>query len=194
MEKADILEMTVSFLRDFQRTQRAQQARATPPMHQSVTTNYRAGYSECLSEVSRYLQASNMTNTHTKVQLLNHLASNITTTNASRQMSPTPTVTPPTPHLACTPSPAALCSRTPSPASPGYPPVCSRTPSPATHVYATPVWTVPTQAKLLNTSFDRVSPPAVDLSQTGAIIAQSYQQRSLAAKQPVRHQKIWRPF
>lgn len=67
LEKADILEMTVKHLESLQR-QQGTLAAATDP---NVLNKFRAGYSECAGEVSKFpgLEAS------VKRRLMNHLAS-----------------------------------------------------------------------------------------------------------------------
>ncbi|XP_033097881.1 transcription factor HES-1-A-like [Anneissia japonica] len=70
LEKADILEMTVKYLRNMQRHQIAS-AMATDP---SLLGRYRAGYNECMGEVSRFLNSAEL-NTDVQARLIGHLAS-----------------------------------------------------------------------------------------------------------------------
>lgn len=83
LEKADILEMTVRHLQKLQRQQNTVAAVNDP----NVLNKYRAGYSECANEVSRFVTAPEMNlerNTRQRilshlnhcVNNLNHLASN----------------------------------------------------------------------------------------------------------------------
>ncbi|CAH0554806.1 unnamed protein product [Brassicogethes aeneus] len=67
LEKADILEMTVKHLQNLQRQQVAMSAAADP----SVVNKFRAGFSECASEVGRFPGLDPII----KRRLLQHLAS-----------------------------------------------------------------------------------------------------------------------
>uniref|UniRef100_A0A8D3DEA1 Hairy-related 9 n=1 Tax=Scophthalmus maximus TaxID=52904 RepID=A0A8D3DEA1_SCOMX len=70
LEKADILEMTVKHLRNLQRVQMtALSADAT------VLGKYRAGFNECMNEVTRFLSTSEGVNTEVRSRLLSHLSS-----------------------------------------------------------------------------------------------------------------------
>lgn len=70
LEKADILEMTVKHLRNLQRVQMsALSADAT------VLSKYRAGFNECMNEVTRFLSTSEGVNTEVRSRLLGHLSS-----------------------------------------------------------------------------------------------------------------------
>lgn len=66
LEKADILEMTVKHLQNLQRQQVAMSASADP----SVVNKFRAGFSECASEVGRFPGLDPIV----KRRLLQHLA------------------------------------------------------------------------------------------------------------------------
>ncbi|XP_063742365.1 hairy-related 9 isoform X2 [Eleginops maclovinus] len=69
LEKADILEMTVKHLRNLQRVQMsALSADAT------VLSKYRAGFNECMNEVTRFLSTSEGVNTEVRSRLLTHLS------------------------------------------------------------------------------------------------------------------------
>ncbi|ELK31565.1 Transcription factor HES-1 [Myotis davidii] len=70
LEKADILEMTVKHLRNLQRAQMTA-ALSTDP---SVLGKYRAGFSECMNEVTRFLSTCEGVNTEVRTRLLGHLA------------------------------------------------------------------------------------------------------------------------
>lgn len=69
LEKADILEMTVKHLRNLQRVQMsALSADAT------VLSKYRAGFNECMNEVTRFLSTSDGVNSEVRSRLLSHLS------------------------------------------------------------------------------------------------------------------------
>ncbi|XP_021565359.1 transcription factor HES-1 [Carlito syrichta] len=68
LEKADILEMTVKHLRNLQRAQMTA-ALSTDP---SVLGKYRAGFSECMNEVTRFLSTCEGVNTEVRTRLLGH--------------------------------------------------------------------------------------------------------------------------
>ncbi|XP_057596127.1 transcription factor HES-1 isoform X2 [Hippopotamus amphibius kiboko] len=78
LEKADILEMTVKHLRNLQRAQMTA-ALSTDP---SVLGKYRAGFSECMNEVTRFLSTCEGVNTEVRTRLLGHLAGCMTQINA----------------------------------------------------------------------------------------------------------------
>ncbi|AWP09534.1 BHLH-WRPW transcription factor [Scophthalmus maximus] len=67
LEKADILEMTVKHLRNLQRVQMSADA--------TVLGKYRAGFNECMNEVTRFLSTSEGVNTEVRSRLLSHLSS-----------------------------------------------------------------------------------------------------------------------
>uniref|UniRef100_A0A8C5DFR9 Transcription factor HES-1-B-like n=1 Tax=Gouania willdenowi TaxID=441366 RepID=A0A8C5DFR9_GOUWI len=69
LEKADILEMTVKHLRNLQRLH------ITDPL---VVGKYRAGFSECVGEVTRFLSACEGVTTEVRTRLLAHLAACVT--------------------------------------------------------------------------------------------------------------------
>ncbi|KAI8488425.1 oxysterol-binding protein hes1 [Branchiostoma belcheri] len=71
LEKADILEMTVKHLRNLQRQQIADAVVRDPV----ALSKYRAGYSECMTEVSRFLTTSDGVDSQVQQRLLGHLAS-----------------------------------------------------------------------------------------------------------------------
>lgn len=70
LEKADILEMTVKHLRTLQRVQMT----AALSADNTVLSKYRAGFNECMSEVTRFLSTSEGVNTEVRSRLLNHLS------------------------------------------------------------------------------------------------------------------------
>ncbi|CAH2247921.1 transcription factor HES-1 [Pelobates cultripes] len=78
LEKADILEMTVKHLRNLQRVQMTA-ALSTDP---SVLGKYRAGFSECMNEVTRFLSTCEGVNTDVRTRLLGHLANCMNQINA----------------------------------------------------------------------------------------------------------------
>ncbi|KAF6209657.1 hypothetical protein GE061_015405 [Apolygus lucorum] len=69
LEKADILEMTVKHLQDIQREQ-MRSAVATDP---SVITKFHSGFSECATEVSRYVSRLDGVDDGVKRRLMGHL-------------------------------------------------------------------------------------------------------------------------
>lgn len=70
LEKADILEMTVKYLRSMQRRQITSAMAADP----TVAAKYSLGYSECASEVARYLGASQGINDNVRNRVMNHIS------------------------------------------------------------------------------------------------------------------------
>ncbi|KAK2825387.1 hypothetical protein Q7C36_019314 [Tachysurus vachellii] len=70
LEKADILEMTVKHLRNLQRVQ----ITAAMSTDTAVLSKYRAGFSECMNEVTRFLSTCEGVNTEVRSRLLNHLS------------------------------------------------------------------------------------------------------------------------
>uniref|UniRef100_A0A8C3RK01 Hes family bHLH transcription factor 1 n=1 Tax=Chelydra serpentina TaxID=8475 RepID=A0A8C3RK01_CHESE len=95
LEKADILEMTVKHLRSLQRAQMTA-ALSTDP---TVLGKYRAGFSECMNEVTRFLSTCEGVNTEVRTRLLGHLASCMTQINAMNYPAQPPPLPPPgAPH------------------------------------------------------------------------------------------------
>lgn len=76
MEKADILQMTVSHLRELQQRQVALQRGS------DVMGRYVAGFAECAQEVGHYLQSVDDLNPDVQGRLMSHLASRIGTTTS----------------------------------------------------------------------------------------------------------------
>ncbi|CAG5896956.1 transcription factor HES-1-B-like [Menidia menidia] len=74
LEKADILEMTVKHLRNMQRLQMTAAVNTDP----LVLSKYRAGFSECVGEVTRFLSTCEGVNTDVRTRLLGHLAACVT--------------------------------------------------------------------------------------------------------------------
>ncbi|KAL4608140.1 transcription factor HES-1-like isoform X1 [Arapaima gigas] len=70
LEKADILEMTVKHLRNLQRAQMSAALNTDP----SVLGKYRAGFSECVGEVTRFLSTCEGVSAEVTTRLLGHLA------------------------------------------------------------------------------------------------------------------------
>uniref|UniRef100_A0A3Q3WAT8 Uncharacterized protein n=1 Tax=Mola mola TaxID=94237 RepID=A0A3Q3WAT8_MOLML len=77
LEKADILEMTVKHLRNLQRAQMTAALNTDP----TVLGKYRAGFSECMNEVTRFLSTCEGVNTEVRTRLLGHLANCMTQIN-----------------------------------------------------------------------------------------------------------------
>ncbi|XP_028849813.1 hairy-related 9 [Denticeps clupeoides] len=70
LEKADILEMTVKHLRNLQRVQMS----AALSADTNVLSKYRAGFNECMNEVTRFLSTCEGVNGEVRSRLLNHLS------------------------------------------------------------------------------------------------------------------------
>ncbi|CAB3373275.1 Hypothetical predicted protein [Cloeon dipterum] len=88
LEKADILEMTVKHLESLHRQQNAMAVAADP----SVLNKYRAGFSECATEVDKFLcrgDAPQM-DPHVKRRLLGHLSSCLNNVSALDNMIMSP--------------------------------------------------------------------------------------------------------
>ncbi|OWF56768.1 transcription factor HES-1-like [Mizuhopecten yessoensis] len=79
LEKADILEMTVKHLRALQRRQITSAVAADP----TVAAKYNIGFSECASEVMRYLGSAQGINEDVRNRVVNHLGGCVQTVNAS---------------------------------------------------------------------------------------------------------------
>ncbi|KAF7669779.1 hypothetical protein LDENG_00124360 [Lucifuga dentata] len=86
LEKADILEMTVKHLRNLQRLQMTAPVNADP----SVMGKYRAGFSECVGEVTHFLSTCEGVNTEVRTRLLSHLAACVTQITALNFYAPHP--------------------------------------------------------------------------------------------------------
>ncbi|KAM9349331.1 transcription factor HES-1-B-like [Symphorus nematophorus] len=86
LEKADILEMTVKHLRNLQRLQMTAAVNTDP----SILGKYRAGFSECVGEVTRFLSTCEGVNTEVRTRLLSHLAACVTQINAVNFYTPHP--------------------------------------------------------------------------------------------------------
>uniref|UniRef100_T1JGI4 BHLH domain-containing protein n=1 Tax=Strigamia maritima TaxID=126957 RepID=T1JGI4_STRMM len=72
LEKADILEMTVNYLQNLQRQQMALTMATNP----QIMSKYRAGFGECVAEVSRFLSGSPAVDTAVQQRLISHLNNN----------------------------------------------------------------------------------------------------------------------
>ncbi|KAM8796310.1 transcription factor HES-4 isoform 2-T2 [Eudromia elegans] len=70
LEKADILEMTVKHLRSLQRAQMTAALGADP----TVLGKYRAGFNECMNEVTRFLSTCEGVTADVRARLLGHLS------------------------------------------------------------------------------------------------------------------------
>ncbi|RWS00402.1 deadpan-like protein, partial [Dinothrombium tinctorium] len=70
LEKADILEMTVRHIKDWQK-RLATEAIVCDP---NVRSKFKAGYSECALEVKRFLSSQNDVDDRLKQRLINHLS------------------------------------------------------------------------------------------------------------------------
>lgn len=80
LEKADILEMTVKYLRSMQRRQITSAMAADP----TVAAKYSLGYAECASEVARYLGASQGIDDNVRNRVMNHITSNCQSSSTLR--------------------------------------------------------------------------------------------------------------
>ena len=89
LEKADVLELTV---RHLQKLKRQQQLQANPSLDMD---RYRAGYTACAAEVSRFMASVPGVNVVMGTRLMGHLGSSIsgmeTTTQTQQQMPIAPT-------------------------------------------------------------------------------------------------------
>ncbi|XP_030911317.1 transcription factor HES-1 [Geospiza fortis] len=101
--------MTVKHLRSLQRAQMTA-ALSTDP---TVLGKYRAGFSECMNEVTRFLSTCEGVNTEVRTRLLGHLASCMTQINTMNYPAP-----PPPPPLPPGGPPTAATAASP----PGPPP------------------------------------------------------------------------
>nr|XP_057932681.1 transcription factor HES-1-like [Doryrhamphus excisus] len=86
LEKADILEMTVKHLRNLQRLQLTA-AVSTDPL---ILAKYRAGFSECMGEVTRFLSTCEEVNSEVRSRLLSHLTGCVSQMNAINFYPPHP--------------------------------------------------------------------------------------------------------
>jgi hypothetical protein len=77
LEKADILEMTVRHLQNMQRQQMVLEMARDP----GVVNKFRAGFTECATEVSRYVNKIDGVDGGTKQRLLNHLSGCVSSIN-----------------------------------------------------------------------------------------------------------------
>ncbi|NXX76571.1 HES1 factor, partial [Urocolius indicus] len=91
LEKADILEMTVKHLRNLQRAQMTAALSADP----TVLGKYRAGFNECMNEVTRFLSTCEGVNTDVRTRLLSHLSACLGQIVAMNYPPPPPPPPPP---------------------------------------------------------------------------------------------------
>ncbi|XP_037674889.1 transcription factor HES-4 isoform X2 [Choloepus didactylus] len=84
LEKADILEMTVRHLQSLRRVQVTAALNADP----AVLGKYRAGFNECLAEVSRFLASCEGVPADVRSRLLGHLAACLGQLGPSRRPAP----------------------------------------------------------------------------------------------------------
>ncbi|NWV91879.1 HES1 factor, partial [Machaerirhynchus nigripectus] len=96
LEKADILEMTVKHLRNLQRAQMTAALSADP----TVLGKYRAGFNECMNEVTRFLSTCEGVNTDVRTRLLSHLSACLGQIVAMNYPPPPPPPPAPPAHLA----------------------------------------------------------------------------------------------
>ncbi|NXX26433.1 HES1 factor, partial [Nicator chloris] len=97
LEKADILEMTVKHLRNLQRAQMTAALSADP----TVLGKYRAGFNECMNEVTRFLSTCEGVNADVRTRLLSHLSACLGQIVAMNYPPPPPPPPPAQPaHLA----------------------------------------------------------------------------------------------
>nr|XP_045374763.1 transcription factor HES-4 [Camelus bactrianus] len=96
LEKADILEMTVRHLQSLRRVQMTAALSADP----AVLGKYRAGFSECLAEVNRFLAGCEGVPTDVRSRLLGHLAACLGQLGPSRlSVPPSSAVEAPAPEV-----------------------------------------------------------------------------------------------
>ncbi|XP_061457330.1 transcription factor HES-5-like [Rhineura floridana] len=67
LEKADVLEMTVDYLRQ----QSQQQAKAMGSVHKDIQVDFREGYSRCLQEAFQFMSVHKV-HTETQAKLVSH--------------------------------------------------------------------------------------------------------------------------
>ncbi|XP_064586930.1 transcription factor HES-4 isoform X1 [Zonotrichia leucophrys gambelii] len=91
LEKADILEMTVKHLRNLQRAQMTAALSADP----TVLGKYRAGFNECMNEVTRFLSTCEGVNADVRTRLLSHLSACLGQIVAMNYPPPPPPPPPP---------------------------------------------------------------------------------------------------
>uniref|UniRef100_A0A8D2AFM4 Hes family bHLH transcription factor 4 n=1 Tax=Sciurus vulgaris TaxID=55149 RepID=A0A8D2AFM4_SCIVU len=86
LEKADILEMTVTHLQNLRR----QQVTAALSSDPAVLGKYRAGFNECLVEVTRFLAGCEGVRAEVRSRLLGHLAACLLQLGSSRRPASLP--------------------------------------------------------------------------------------------------------
>ncbi|XP_059178775.1 protein hairy-like [Physella acuta] len=75
LEKADILELTVKYLRNLQSQQQQQQQMTPAGSDPSLAGKYQAGFMECAAEVMRYIGQSQGFTEDIKTRVIGHLSS-----------------------------------------------------------------------------------------------------------------------
>lgn len=88
LEKADILEMTVEFVKKM--LSQSGRDTASPITNQN---EYRAGYAECLAEISRFLETSSVVNGDLKKDIVEHVTSKLTGTSHTPEVETRPVKT-----------------------------------------------------------------------------------------------------
>ncbi|CAL1548647.1 unnamed protein product [Lymnaea stagnalis] len=94
LEKADILELTVKYLRNLQNQQHLQQQSAVASSDISLAGKYQAGFMECANEVIRYLGQSQGFTDDIKSRVVGHLASCVQLASKSSFSKPQNNVNP----------------------------------------------------------------------------------------------------
>merc|ERR1712109_58163 len=84
LEKADVLELTVNHMR---KLKRQQQLQANPSLDMD---RYRAGFTACASEVSRFMASMPVVNITMGTHLMGHLGSSISTLEGKTSMASAP--------------------------------------------------------------------------------------------------------
>ncbi|NXD31693.1 HES1 factor, partial [Spelaeornis formosus] len=115
LEKADILEMTVKHLRNLQRAQMSAALSADP----TVLGKYRAGFNECMNEVTRFLSTCEGVNADVRTRLLGHLSACLGQIVAMNYPAPPPPPPPAQPaHLGLPPGAPGAAGPVPCKLSP----------------------------------------------------------------------------
>ncbi|XP_071764131.1 transcription factor HES-1-like [Centroberyx gerrardi] len=172
LEKADILEMTVKHLRNLQRLQMTAAVNTDP----SIMGKYRAGFSECVGEVTRFLSTCEGVNTEVRTRLLSHLAACVTQINVVNFYAP---------HLGQT------VTQIPGAASPQMHGVPCKSVS---------AMSVPPEAVKLYSGFQVVPAPdgqfafLIPSAALAPLGAQNSHHMSPVAPPPVTSDSVWRPW
>jgi len=179
MEKADILEMTVQYMRDLKREECKSQG-------QTRTAEYRAGYNQCAAEINRNL--SNVSGAdQLRSKLLSHLAQSCCQGNTPAAPVPVSRIGATSPVAA--PETTSLC--TSAPLTPIWIPYPSPPPSP---VYCSPSGS-PTLSPR-NSSVDctpfNASTSVVPV--TSAVLHQEVNYNELTTHLKAKKPQVWRPW